>query len=742
MDNESTVTVTGKRTAPLKDGGGGIAHNVLPSLILHSFVEDKRVTGEIQWKAQEIREHLVKLNAMSIPEETVIRVKDPVTEQITETTLGAEIGKYEEALVVQSKKQHQFSKSLNDMHMKNNGHGDGNFDLTQFVTDMTWETMTTAPYANATVTLRMPSGIAHYLLHGVEAANQNYDTPDNMVFRHIETGGWASIRFPVIYKDTSVPQYRTVFFGKILGVSLKSLVNQDTGVFTSTVTLTLGSFISPMTLGESAKTVFRKGAINRIDQAAMAGYQAGTNKILSALIANLKRAGNGTASSMDMYDALHKLVEAMGHMHLPTSVAGMDPVTQLPVRLGNHIGIMGDYSDTALATIYEKNSSNINRISTAIIKEQYFAGALKGGATAIWSIVQQLFQPEPEMIELFPVIIPLGKEGTADAKAAGSGGTYDGKGGFKNSVLTDQLQAVPYIMYRYKPLPPEFGGDRVTVNNNYARTRGLRTEQNSETYFEGYFGVHDSELDVGKNKYIRINKQRVMAVDLTWSEMDRVNAVHLGFPFSTGAGNNLFGVECVPVFNIEDINRNGLRMRNSSTPFRERPFSKSAEVAAIEKVQEEGTRREKRRITDQQKALVSSFYEQLKNQRERQRTSSSAHAERMYYTIGEGHAYAKGQIVMTYYPEPDLIAGIWCLIDFHGGSDKALTFYCTAITHSVTVAPDTGLPSGTTVLTVERASYGKRIPAVDLRQVPMQLPPAPPEDKAKTKPKPKNRRSR
>lgn len=745
MANEAkdTVVVRGKGKGK-SDSMGMITHKSLPQFFTHGFVEHK---GEVVTPTTEmIRKHLRETRAAYLeqPADTVIRVKDPNTGVITTTTLGQYTGSVEEVFKAVVQHERAYSKDLCDTHSLDAG----NYDLSKFMVSCQWETMTTAPYANATAVFKMPTGLANYLLHG-SIAKVDDDNDKNVVFRHIETGGWASIRFPAMYEGSDKPTYRTVFFGKILGINLKSAIDPSTGVFESQITLTIGSFITPMTLGETRKTVFRKGAIGRIDPAAMAGYQSGSNKIIEALIASLKRAGGGDMSRQDMYDALHQIIEAFGHMQLPTSLAGLDPNTGRPHRIGNHIGIMGNYSDQSMATIFLKNSSDINRISNTIIKEQYFTGAFRGGASAIWGIIQQLFQPDTTLIELFPVMIPLGKEESADSRAAGSGGDRV-NGVFKNSVLTDNLKAVPYIMYRYKPMPPTFHGDMQSVNGNYNRTSGLRADVTEETYHSKYFGQYNTDSDMGLSSFVNLNKQRVMQVDLTWSEAKRINAVHLGHPFSQGTGsNNLFGVECVPVFNVEDINRHGLRMINSVTPFRVKPIAATDDILRIKALQNSEKRRDQRKVTAQMAAKVQEFEKRVAEQRESQRIASSAYAERYYYLRGEGHAYADGQIVLSYYPDPDLIAGIWCQIPFMGMNrlntakvDKPLTFYCTAIRHNVSIDPVSGVPQGTTVLTVERASYNNRVPTVDLKQVPLQAPPAPPEDTGKTKTKTKARKGK
>jgi len=200
----------------------------------------------------------------------------------------------------------------------------------------------------------------------------------------------------------------------------------------------------------------------------------------------------------------------------------------------------------------------------------------------------------------------------------------------------------------------------------------------------------------------------------------------MSLPYAEGqtGANNLFGIECVPVFNQQDINRHGLRMMNMHTPF----------------------------ASDSTSEHIKTF-----NQ-----NASSGMAERLYYLIGEGHAYGEGQIRMVYTPNPDLTAGIWCQTHFKaelgsgtpasgfvvgsGSSSspgsKPLTYYVTAVQHSVSVDMTDGNIAGETILTVERASYGNRIPAIALNQVSRQSPPPPPKDTQRTRRRPKRRRRR
>lgn len=759
--------MTTDNTNPLS----GISHNNLPRMIFHGFVakRDDRTTvpTDTQLAATgHLQEYIASLPPLYRETEDLETADGEVIGQVGRSGEAAVNAGYLGLDILDGDKEY-FRTDL-----------DAALDLTKFMTSCAWETMTTIPYANATVGLRMPLQLAHYLFHGESAdlfspGGANPSRPAFRVgasgFRYIEAGGWVSIRFPYLWKDDvggkSGSEYRTVFFGKVLAINMKAVVDTDS-IFNCAVTLTLGSFIQPLTTGESRKTYRRLDKIAEIDPAAMGSYSTENNIILKALVRQLRDMRSGERG-VDMYDSLRYMIKSLGHMELPTDLCPRKGALNRAQRLGDNIYVMGEYQDTTVNTIYAINAADINTV-IGRPEERYFTASFMSQQTTCWGIIQSMFQPSTELIELFPVIIPLDPTGNALARGSGGGGehvatsegTISSEGQWRNTDLVNGLKSVLYIMYRYKPMPPNFYGDARAVNAANLRSKGVRDRVEGKTNHETFFGTHDTQVTqrvfnddpeirrrlkagesvqmtpenthveiVGNNwnpEFVYVNEDQIISIDLTWSDLNRVNAVNMSLPFAEGStgADNLFGVECIPVFNQHDINRNGLRMRNLHTPF--------ASNATAEHI------------------------------RNFNRNASSGMAERLYYLVGEGHAYAEGAIQLVYTPNPNLTAGIWCASHFKadlgrgndlnfivgsGGAEavnqsKPLTYYVTSVKHEISIEPETGAPSGTTTLTVERASFGNRIPAISLNQVTRQTPPAPPRDESRTQRRPARRRRR
>jgi hypothetical protein len=711
----------------------GLSHDNLPRFLLHGF-EATQGTADARAipSAGKIREYISELPPL-YSEQVTTRLSDGTIREQARTS-------------VDYVKEGYLGLDLNDAdkaYVKTDI--DQSLDLTKFMVNCQWETTTTAPYANATAVFTMPSQLIPFLFHGEIADQGDGKTPG---FRFIEAGGWASIRFPYIFEGNKDKgkSYRTVFFGKILAINVNTSIN-TTSVFNSVVSITVGSFIQPITLGETRKTYKRAGNISQIDPGAIGTYDAEQNVILKGLVNQMRQMRSG-ANGVDMYDSLRYFIKSFGHMEVPTDLAGRDKSLKKPQRLGDNIHIMGEYQETTVGTIYSANAADINTIQGRP-EEKYFASGFMSNGTTMWGLIQSMFQPSSELIELFPVLIPLSESGEAIGLAAGAGTNLVAPTAqeYINDDIVNSLQAVLYIMYRYKPMPPTFYGDKNSVDSNNRRKAGLRPNVvGAKTNHHKFFGTHNTvdvysratdeknpdgtavteeklEVNDWSPEFLYLNEGQVTSMDLTWSDVDRFNAVNMSLPHAEGqtGSNLLFGVECVPVFNQEDINRHGLRMKNLHTPF--------ASSATSEHI----------------KAF--------------NRDASSGMAERLYYLIGEGHAYGRGQINLVYTPNPSLTAGVWCQTHFMAtqpGGDaritgsgnpnslrsKPLTYYVTAVRHTVSVDPTTGMPSGYTSLTVERASYGNRIPALALNQVPRQIIPPPPKDTRRKGRRRKNRKVR
>ena len=570
-------------------------------------------------------------------------------------------------------------------------------ELTRFITELSWEVKTEIPYANCGVTLRMPSALVSFLFHGRPSDNTFIDAA--AAFRHIEAGGWMSVKVPVSTDDreshlrAGLGEDRAVFFGRIQTIQITNAA-EDNGIFNTTVRLTCTSFIHSFTLAEARKTPLRVDGIQNIDPLAITESDSVNNPIVQAI----NRFDEQEDTSVAV--ALRFFIQNFGYFELPTSLAG-NQGGKAP-RLGDHIFIMGDAERTFLHTVYKAQIG-----TTEIIKgrpaKSALSQAMQNPKVTLWNLLTGLFIPETNIMEMFPTLIPIdlvegtSNRGAKDAESVGGGGaTPKAKGDSFNRIvhskLVRNLGAIPALVYRYKPLPPGFEVDKKSLNKSY---KELGLEQNAHTTFsEEFYAKNPGALGItepnfypnfGTTDYLVIPGETIVREVLTWNDSDRVNAVSYAQPYASASGGDLllFGVDCVPVFNAVDINRHGLRVRTGATPF--------VAVGSAE-----------------QQRIYNSI-------------ASSATAERVYFTIGEGHAYAKGTIDLIYTPNPNLTAGIWVKVKYSSAPNAvSLYAYVHTVSHRVSIDPRSGKPKGLTTLVVERASYGNRIPAVQYKQVKLQ----------------------
>lgn len=577
-------------------------------------------------------------------------------------------------------------------------------ELTRFITELSWEVKTEIPYANCGVTLRMPSALVSFLFHGRPSDHTFIDSrvSASSGFRHIEAGGWVSLKVPVSgdtkesYLKAGIGEGRAVFFGRIQTIEITNEA-EDNGIFNTTVRLTCTSFIHSFTLAEARKTPLRVGGIQSIDPLAITQSDSVNNPLVQAI----NRFDEQEDTSVAV--ALRFFIQNFGYFELPTSLAGEQGGK--PARLGDHIFIMGDTERTFIQTIYSAQTG-----TTEIIKgrpaKSALSQAMQNPRVTLWNLLTGLFIPEPDIMEMYPTLIPLdlvtgkAERGVKDAQTPGGGGATSTQGKedsfyrITHSKLVRSLGAIPALVYRYKPLPPGFEVDKASLNSRYSAL-GLPNNP-QDTFSSEFYGQSITKQRTGvepinltlpdkTTDYLVIPGEAIVREVLTWNDSDRVNAVSYAQPYASASGGDLllFGVDCVPIFNAVDINRHGLRIRTGATPF----------VAVG---------------NSEQQRIYSSI-------------ASSATAERVYFTVGEGHAYASGSIDLIYTPNPNLTAGIWIKVQYSSARNVVSLFaYVHTVSHRVTIDSSSGKPKGLTTLIVERASYGNRIPAVQYKQVKLQ----------------------
>lgn len=576
-------------------------------------------------------------------------------------------------------------------------------------------------------------------------------------FRYIEAGGWMSLRVPVDKQgsDNFVTKQhqgdtRTLFFGKIHSLNVTTVMDSNS-IFDTTVVIRCYSFIYPYTVAQFRTTPQRLGQMTKVDPVALA--QSGTgdtdkNPHAEAFQQWIKgtqswqvdestrqralRAGQPdpkeNPTERPLGQILRYMVESLGYFHLPNSIAGDKTVGGVTGyhRLGDHIMVIGDNVDNMSWTALGQNFDELDVIKGEP-RPSYLVKSMQAPAdnVTLWQEIRTAVQPEnmDRLIELFPMLVPVEalkntgaieqrfskEESAARARATAAGNppeapkklptitrTSKGDDALKkiaNSSLVTNLGAVPCLVYRWRPLPPKFDLTKNSLLSANHMQAGFEEIVGYEKVFgEVYFGrPTDTDGDTEKynssSKWLDINPGMVVKTEISWTEHTRVNAVHCQPHHSSQNTNQVvqpFGVLSVPLFDPLDINRHGMRMRMFQTPFYRHQMGNIRSDTAAE-------------------------------------IAASAISERFYYSFGDGHAYGSGTITLAYTPLPNLVCGQWIRIDFdkvmgkpatHEIDRVPLTAYCTAVRHIASIDQRTGLPDAMTVLSVERVSYGNRVPKI------------------------------
>ena len=573
-------------------------------------------------------------------------------------------------------------------------------NISKFVTSCDWANSTTPPYGNANIQLIMPPELCHFLLHGeqVRFKSQEKGSVNTRVndFKYIQAGGWISILMP--HNDNTADPKRysdrgsAVFFGKITTINVTT-TRGATGTMVSSLSISCATWLYPYMKSEHRKSALINGEIAKVDSAAISAWNDNPDDNNDGLF---QKVLSSVAKQEPPIKTLRTMMRGLGHFALPdTLFPRRDGSLSRSghIRLGQVIKYIGDWSiyaddngqyktvaDEALVGTPYENSTGAGDIILDPLVPVAEVQSIMQVTTTMWSLIENIFLPNSEIIELFPVLIPNKKDKKNDEK------------GLPN-LPSDLLGASLYMVYRLKPLPPDFDITTQNLDDNYkARLGGIAAEVKSDsTNYEKYFLTKKDVSEEGfSSKYVEIDSKYVISETLTWDDANRINAVHFTLPYANRelGDLNLFGISgSGVVLNPNDINTHGLRAYTNAVP----------------------------------------FFAPTDGKKERNLTAGGALAERFYFREAEGHAYATGTILCQYIPIPDLVHGVWCKIvsgqsleDENGagtgrgtihGLKTDLVFYLEAVNHSFSIDGN-GKPTASTVLSISRASYGGRIPVV------------------------------
>lgn len=365
----------------------------------------------------------------------------------------------------------------------------GDLNITKYCTSCDYSASVFPPYGSATITLRIS--------HNDAFAKGLLSVYDNTYQKPImKPGRWVTISSPSSQGfvnslgdllNYSSPDAAILFYGRVSSVQQDLSIGIDDAVPFSQFVITVDHFFSPFMSSQTRRTPLRIEKIKEIHPAAIGESEVKNNVILEGL----NRFAD-TRSDEHIEDALQYFLDSLGHFAF-VSTEGVN--------------------DTDIKVVTQTGPDRIQGRPAP----SYYTSAFRQRTATMWGLLQSIFYPNQELLELFPRL---------DHNAT-------------------SVSSAMKMVYRYKPLNPS-----------------IDTPQNS--YMFEFFGP-----DKTSREHLKIESAQVSSISLSWNESSRTNAINLSIPFEIGEGGDslLFGVGCVPVFDQVDINTYGLRAYTANTPF-------------------------------------------------------------------------------------------------------------------------------------------------------------------------------
>ena len=612
-------------------------------------------------------------------------------------------------------------KDMRDHYHPREKTGDGqgytaSVDITQYCLSVSVNDTLSPPYNTLSLQLEMPHGLQHYIFQG--HANSMYGAKEEYseaVFKNIKAGGWITAKIQDNnFNDDRDNEYQTFFLGKIDNIQYGLSANADNGIsFQSTISVACSSFIQPLIQSQF-----------KVDTSADTGSDITVNSLLSvseytqSIIDPISKLAT---EPTDLGETFYRFFRFFSQMPVPASV--VEGGTKGSIRAGGFINplsniVLAAYDNKSLQyTPYGGNTTQLPKVSAP----RAIGSAIS--KSSIWKFLINSFCPDPMVFECFTtMVVPYGnghKEKIDNMvkvyKTLSEGEKYDTKRldssglpfsntttdlnkyraeAIKNSYLS--LNAVPTIIFRLKPLKPEDDIILYAFLDYYRNSikGNLQTEIDkaptltaSERYpFEtGLAAAQDAD------SVMILPRERIVSMNFSYSEQNKFNAVYVDDIFSSGnqsrinkqAANKVIPK---PVYDVDDININGLRVYDVSFPFTS--FTDTESVADAVN-------------------LPSSL------------------GERAFMLSANDNEYSRGIITMKYYPKNYLTQGLWGAILMNEENEIVTTinktnrgveledlrwfmFYIDAVSKSFTVNPNTGEVEGMINIQYSRGAYGQK----------------------------------
>jgi hypothetical protein len=542
--------------------------------------------------------------------------------------------------------------------------------LTDAITVISVSKMLEPPYESLSLTLtlnptelhRLTAGVANYA--SISASDGKSDT---RFIRNLCTGAWVTLSQKtkgLVEGEHSFPNM--AFLGKITNVNISMMMDED-GLPIYTINMTALSFYQPLFTNEIKQTLSRDKSISDITPSAVFKSADFSYGFLKALLNDFS-----LKPDIPVADLLAQVCDALMEYQVPLK-SGLRLKDIIQVVNGsaedmNKLHLAGSDADVILGKLLTS-----------------YQGYAANNMTHD-SVIRQMFQPLPTMMELIATCVPYNNNMTLTANAA---------------EVLKELGVVPVIIYRYRPaypLAPPTSKGLETLHANMSRNKKLFRETRSESFF-GDMPTINLETDLAfptnakdtvtvsgaeaRNQYhwdkpIRlVAKEQISGFQYAADDGQHINYVFCENAFSNGQAQNFnYARNHVrPVLNKRDINRSGLRPLSVHAPF----LARGTDEAEM---------------------------------RKRNLAAAEATAERLFHTIGMGHQFVSGTITiigsLDYMP-----VGTWMVVpDMLDGAN-----FCAYVIGVNTVMVGDNVREVNTTITFDRGHYGVQAPLFDAEEL-------------------------
>lgn len=334
---------------------------------------------------------------------------------------------------------------------------------------------------------------------------------------------------------------------------------------------------------------------------------------------------------------------------------------------------------------------------------------LNMNTTTVWDLIRGTFQPDNQVIELFPTILSVSNRDVVDwYEAAGN----------KIHPTYKALGGVPTIVLRLKPMHPIIGKQGISKRTldrekDFNAFRGAAhfsyrerlqyltatekvdnpvTGRNMKDYKDSSYGeklpygfdptMSITHPDYGGSLCLPVPLYKYEIVNMSFSQADtaRINSVKVNSPeLKNMSGRSRNVMEGEMIHNVEMALRHGWRSYNPIWPYREYRGAPNTKPSAEQAV---NTGR-----------------------------IMTALSERIYMIYGDDQMYFRGQIVCKSQIRKSITPGCWMEILMGENAGMAprlqnMLVYVTGIVHAYDVDPLDGEVTMSSTITFERGSYG------------------------------------